>query len=92
MTGRLQLELDRETQRHEKKVAELANRCLQDFKDEWKQGSKVRLTFGMGDVLVEVNNLPVDEEDYPEIEQVIMDVCEITDDFRIACPDNLEIN
>jgi len=82
--------MELERKRHEETVAFIANECLADFVKTW-QGEPLTMTFGMGTCAVKISGKHVFAEDYPEIDEVIQDVEDITDGYRIACPNDVTV-
>jgi hypothetical protein len=93
MDAKLQKQYDQELARHEQAILALANMRLHDFTKEWQQEYTLplKLSFGMGTVYVEVDGQQAYEEDYPELEEALRDVDDITDGYRRACPADITI-
>jgi hypothetical protein len=90
MTDAMQKAYDAELARHEKVILALANKRLQEFVKQW-DGTPLKLNFGMGTVYVEVDGVQANEEDYPELEEALQDVDDLTDGYRRACPADIEV-
>jgi len=91
MTDAMQKAYDAELARHEQVILALANKRLREFvRDQWDD-TPLKLKFGMGTCYVEVNGVQEDESDFPEIEEALRDVDDLTDGYRRACPNDIEI-
>ena len=91
MNIELQKRYDAELARHEQAITALCNeRMVTFFGDEW-DGTPLKLTFGMGTCYVEVNGEQVEDDDYEEIEALLRDLEDLTDNYRRACPESVEI-
>lgn len=91
MTDAMQKAYDAELARHEKVILALANLRLQEFVQRQWDDTPLKLNFGMGTCYVEVDGVQANEEDYPELEEALQDVDDLTDGYRRACPADIEV-
>jgi hypothetical protein len=91
MTDAMQKAYDAELARHEQVILALANLRLQEFVQRQWDDTPLKLNFGMGTVYVEVDGVQANEEDYPELEEALQDVDDLTDGYRRACPTDIEV-
>lgn len=91
MKADLQKAYDAELARHECVIGTLAQMRLRDFIVEEWDGTPMKLTFGMGDCYIEVNGEQAMDDDYPEIEALLRDIEDITDNYRRACPADIQV-
>lgn len=87
--------LDFENERHEKALLEIVDSRLASFARDWKRTrtTPVKLIFGMGTMAAEGNfSDRYYGNRWPTIlEELDMDLDEICNGYRSACPDNFEV-
>jgi len=91
MTDAMQKAYDAELARHEKVILALANKRLDELVTNQWDDTPLKLKFGMGSCYVEVDGVQADESDYPELDEALQDVDDLTDGYRRACPNDIEV-